>query len=211
MDRESFINSWRNREDFFERRKGRDFGRESDYVLLVKMIRKLVPDVKQIIEIGGGDFAFAEYLCANNILKGRPFLSTDIPCNRVKNAKLQSKFFAIEEATALEAQSRHGLPGTLYIATNVFGSLTPQDTEQFFSQACNTNSHIAFIAAGLPVDLPEESRFLNPIYMNNYFSLAARAGMKVNHCIYYLSDSAPGMEFSFATYIMTVSPRDCRV
>ena len=96
MDRESFINSWRNREDFFERRKGRDFGRESDYVLLVKMIRKLVPDVKQIIEIGGGDFAFAEYLCANNILKGRPFLSTDIPCNRVKNAKLQSKFFAIE-------------------------------------------------------------------------------------------------------------------
>ena len=159
--RDLLLQSWESRDEFFERRKNRNYHKELDFNILTDFIRQASMKSELTIEVGGGDFTYAQHLIDCKILNKKKFLSTDIPCERVNKCKSAIDQFNIEAATALEAQKFAKL-NTLYIAANVFGNLTLDDTEKFFRNTRKTNSSIALISSGLEVASDEICQWRNP-------------------------------------------------
>ena len=199
--RDLLLQSWESRDEFFERRKNRNYHKELDFNILTDFIRQASMKSELTIEVGGGDFTYAQHLIDCKILNKKKFLSTDIPCERVNKCKSAIDQFNIEAATALEAQKFAKL-NTLYIAANVFGNLTLDDTEKFFRNTRKTNSSIALISSGLEVASDEICQWRNPLYYINYPVLAKKCGLYINKMHYTWHDNVLGQKGSSATYIL---------
>ena len=199
--RDLLLQSWESRDEFFKRRKYRNYHKEHDFSILTGFIRQALMKAELTIEVGGGDFTYAQHLIDCKILNKEKFLSTDIPCKRVNKSKSAIDQFNIETATALEAQ-KFARTNTLFVAANVFGNLTLDDTEKFFLNARATNSSIALISSGLEVTSDEICEWRNPLFYINYPVLAKKCGLYIKSMHYNWQSNVRGQKGSSATYIL---------
>jgi hypothetical protein len=175
---------WEIGESFFPSHASRDFKKLNDFILLTGYIQELAPAYSQVVEVGGGDFAYARHLADRKILGRTPFITSDIPSQRVRDARARAGRFRIEEADLLEAQVKFPSNRTLYVAANVLGNVIPEDLHLFFSRLKESESAVAFIAGGTHPDAEEMFTPDKIRYDHNYFRLARKFGLGIHK--YYL-------------------------
>jgi hypothetical protein len=189
---------WEVGESFFPGHSKRNYSKITDFVYLTNYIRDLAPSCKRAVEVGGGDFSYARHLVKTGALGRLPFVSTDIPSQRVRDAMARESKFTIEEADLLDAQTRFGGEKTLFVAANVLGNVVPEDLNLFLSRVKASGSSLAFIAGG-PHPCVEEAFVAGKVrYDHNFFRLIREHGFQI-HKYYMLFD--PQVSKS-ATYVM---------
>ncbi|MBE7495999.1 MAG: hypothetical protein HS117_13735 [Verrucomicrobiaceae bacterium] len=189
---------WEIGDSFFPGHARRNYGKIIDFIHLTGYIRELAHGCQRVVEVGGGDFSYARHLVKTGALGRLPFVSTDIPSQRVQDARARESKFTIEEADLLDAQARFGGEKTLFVAANVLGNIVPEDLNLFLSRVKASGSSLAFIAGG-PHPSIEEAYVADKIrYDHNYFRLIREHGFQI-HKYYMLFD--PKVSKS-ATYVM---------